>query len=1001
MAQIPSRSRCLQAVAVTLVSLTAGAVGAGDKSSQSGAVKTFDPAAVAFTVSKVQPLLAARCFECHGPDTDEPKGGLRLDSRAMILQGGDTGPAVVPGQPDQSLLIDAIHYGEFEMPPKSKLPEGEIAILMKWVEMGAPWPADDVTVATANPKEPFPLEQRKRDHWAWQPLKTPETPAIRAGAWPLDKLDHFILAALEAKDLEPASAADRRTLIRRAYLDVIGLPPTPDEVRKFLDDPQPTSKAFAKVVDQLLQSPRFGERWARHWLDLARYAETRGHEFDFPAPNSYHYRDYIIRALNEDVPYDQFLTEQLAGDLLEKPRLHPESGGNESILGTGFWFLGEWVHSPVYIRKDETDRFDNMIDTMARTFMGVTLGCARCHDHKFDAISAEDYYAMVGYLQSSQFRHVRYDSQPHNRRVAGQLDQLEREQQARMRQAVSELFKPGLDQVSQLLLATREVAGGDSLENIASRRKLNPDTLNGWINQVDRARDDPRHPLHIWTRLAAHSNENFGAVFKELAAQPSAPNTNSASLIVDYGNLQAGQWMQNGFTFGLRPVQPGEFQIGDLPGEVRVEVYGAARRNPIWDGLTVAPETQEMSDKGPTDFRDKPDWVQAGRTLRTPTFEVSDQGKVFLRVSGKANVYAAVTSHRMIKKPLHTSLLSKFDTKGKMQWVTNDLSRYKGLQAHLEITPVDGREFRLLAVTHNKPANPDPDPSLAVLTMRNRSASLSALADAYQRTLTEVAERLAEGSIATGPHPREHAILANWLMQNRQLMATRESVAERTVAAVAAGWKADRAEIAVRIKKESRIAPAMWEGDAQNEQLLIRGSWKNPGPEVPRRLLAALDGKQHPAPAVGSGRLELARQMVDQRQNPLTPRVAVNRVWHHLFGQGIVRSVDNLGVLGTPPTHPQLLDHLASQFVADGWSVKRLIRRLLLSQTYQMSSRPVNEVAERIDPTNQLLHRQRVRRLEGEAIRDSILAISGRLDLAMYGGSVPVHITRHMKARGL
>jgi hypothetical protein len=322
------------------------------------------------------------------------------------------------------------------------------------------------------------------------------------------------------------------------------------------------------------------------------------------------------------------------------------------------------------------------------------------------------------------------------------------------------------------------------------------------------------------------------------------------------------------------------------------------------------------------------------------------------------------------------------------------------LRAHLEITPADDRPFRLLAVTHDNSAYSDTDPALPILVSGKPLKSPQDLAAAYQDTWKDALENFVAGRIATERLPRQNAAIVSWLVQNRQLLLDRESAAEKAIATAAADWQSAQREIAATIKRESRIAPAMWEGDAENERLLIRGNWKNAGSAVPRRLLEALDGKQHPTPTVGSGRLELARQMVDPGINSLTPRVAVNRVWHQLFGRGIVRSVDNFGVLGTPPTHPELLDHLATEFVADEWSIKRLIRRVMLSQTYQMSSRPDNELAERIDPTNRLLHQQRVRRLEGEVIRDSILAISGRINLDMYGRSVPVHVTKFMKARG-
>ena len=652
MAQISPRPYYLLAIGAILSSLVLGSARmdavaddsvagdsvAGDSvagDAESEAPKAADAAAIEFVEAKVKPLLEARCFECHGPDAKEPKGGLRLDSLAMMLEGGDSGAAIEPGHPDKSVLIDAINYGDFEMPPKSRLPAGEIAILTRWVEMGAPWPAGETPVAAVK-SEPFPLQQRKREHWAWQPLGQPPVPSVRASDWPLDGLDHFILARLEEAGLQPAEPADRRTLIRRAYLDLIGMPPPPKDVIRFIKDRRSTPKAFAGVIDRLLRSQRFGERWARHWLDLVRFAETRGHESDFAAPYSYQYRDYVIRALNDDVAYDQFLTEHLAGDLLTDPRLNQRTGGNESVLGTGFWFLGEWVHSPVYIRKDETDRFDNMIDTMARTFMGVTVGCARCHDHKFDAISAEDYYALVGYLQSSQFRQVRFESQPHNRRVAMHLAQLRRHKLEEIHPALAATLKPAAADTAKLLLATKAMTDGADAGAVSSQLQLDAEVLKAWKQEVERAGNDKAHPLYIWAQALSHRGDSAGvrAILQQFADKPAQNAAQPESVIVDYGNLQPGQWMQDGFTFGSAPVQPGELWFTDSPRSVGVYTTAAARRDPLWDGLVVAKEAEGAADSESTEFKEGLNWVQAGKTIRTPTFEVGQQGKVFLRVKG-------------------------------------------------------------------------------------------------------------------------------------------------------------------------------------------------------------------------------------------------------------------------------------------------------------------------------------------------------------------------------
>ena len=443
---------------------------------------TFDAASVELFTTKVKPLLEARCFECHGPNAKKLKGGLSLASRADVLRGGDSGAAIVPGKPGESLLIMAINYVEFEMPPKSRLPDGEVAILTEWVKRGAPWSVgkDDPAAMIL---EAFPLAARKAAHWCWKPIGHFEPPKVRqpfqaapksnvAAFRSSDAIDQFVLAKLEEKNLSHAGSADRRTLLRRVYFALIGLPPTPAEAEEFVNDPAPTREALARVVDRLLESPHFGERWARHWLDLARYAETLGHEFDYPLQHAYQYRDDVIRALNADVPYNRFLVEHVAGDLLvgemgrwgdgEKKdhpitpsphhpinsvRRHPADGYNESVIATGFWFLGEDKHAPVDVKGELAAKTDNQIDVFSKTFLALTVACARCHDHKFDAISTQDYYALAGFLQSSRRQTAYLDP-------GGKIDAAVAEL-TKHRHAIGEP-----EAVSAYLLAAREVMHG-------------------------------------------------------------------------------------------------------------------------------------------------------------------------------------------------------------------------------------------------------------------------------------------------------------------------------------------------------------------------------------------------------------------------------------------------------------------------------------------------------------------------------------------------------------
>jgi cytochrome c553 len=909
--------------------------------------KAADEAGPEFFEKQVRPILVARCYECHSAQAAKLKGGLRLDSLAAALQGGDTGPALVPGRPKESLLVDAINYGDvYQMPPKSKLAVEEIAVLTKWVELGAPWPADKATSAAAKAGSEFNLARRKAEHWCWQPVNNSAPPPVKNEAWIKQPLDRFILAKLEEKNLAPSLPADPRTLIRRAYFDLIGLPPTAEELEELLS----VDCRYEVLINRLLASPRFGERWARHWLDLVRYAESRGHEFDYNIPNTYEYRDYVIRALNADVPYDQFVVEHVAGDLLEQPRLNPTEGFNESIVGSGFWFLGEWCHSPVDIRKDECDRIDNMLDVFSKTFLGVTVACARCHDHKFDAISQRDYYSLAGYLQSSSYRLARFETWQQDQKMAAELTAMDAKHRPRIAAAAVKSLGAKLDEIAKLLAA-------------------NAEQLQGELGVAE-------------------------------------TDVKGAEVIVDYSALPPGAWMTNGPTFGRGPVRAGQLILGtEATSPLEVAAYGAARRDPAWGDLGLA----TTSENDPARLGG---WLRAGRTLKTPTFTLTS-GYVHYLIKGAGDVYAAVDSHLMNNGPLHTALIKETGGNSELptRWITHDLSRYVGHRVHLEFSPKEEEDFRVLMVVQGKdrPAAPKDRPNKLLANLLTAGPADARLALSLQ-IIRNTLDQLAADQIAADPQPRDRAALVNWLIAQGGF----DQNAPQELSESFAAYKAERERTNAHIQAKSRLCIAMWDGSGVDENLLIRGNSKTVGPTVPRRMLEAVEGSEFRVQgAGGSGRLELARQLVDPN-NPLVARVIVNRVWQHLMGRGIVPSVDNFGVLGQPPTHPELLDYLARQFVQDGWSLKRLIRRIMLSSTYRQGSgfrvqglaeggagaQLSSLAAEAADPQNLLFHRQNLKRLEGEALRDAMLAISGRLEPTMYGPSVPVYLTSFMQGRG-
>ncbi len=791
-------------------------------------------------------------------------------------------------------MIQAVRYQSYEMPPSGKLADNEILALESWIEMGAPWPETDEQIEDV-PREQFDLLKRKSEHWAWQPIRSPEIPGVENDRWPRCDIDRFILARIEQEafasknqvnlersansgaeimtvpTLEPTVDTDKSALLRRLYFDIIGLPPTPQQAKDYLADP--SEQSTAKLVDELLLSPHFGERWGRHWLDLVRYAESRGHEFDGDAPNAFQYRDYVIRAFNNDVPYDQFVREHIAGDLLEVPRLNRDSGFNESILGTGFWFLGEWTHSPVDIRKDETDRFDNMIDVMSKTLLGVTVACARCHDHKFDAISTADYYSLAGFLQSSDYRQVRFETLQSDHSIASQLESIDSKYQR-------------------------------SVAEILSRAGLEVPKL----------------------KLIEHEHAQF--------------------VPINYEEITHNNYLQDGFIFGqnARAIGDAMLQSVNQSPEIFFADLAVASNDLFWNKI------RSVSERGVVDRSELAKIPRSGRTLRTPTFLLTD-GELACRVLGQGHVVACVDSHRLIAGPLHGETIKSIDAKD--QWIKLNLERYVGHRIHLEFTPAEDSQLAVAFVTQGASQN-----ALDALSEREKT-----IADAIQKISQDI-----------------------------------KSVVGDQLATMAKQWQAERDELCGQLKTNSHLAIAMMDGTGEDDHVLIRGNSSKPGKSEPRHFLTAISSDKAIQIASGSGRLELAAAINDAK-NPLTDRVIVNRIWHHLLGRGIVPTTDDFGVLGQRPSHPELLDHLATTFIDDGRSIKSLIRRIVLSRTYQLSSVPSAETL-KFDPQNLLFHYRPPQRLQGEIIRDALLSISGRLNTQLYGEPIPIHLTDFMDGRG-
>ncbi|HUG70069.1 MAG TPA: PSD1 and planctomycete cytochrome C domain-containing protein [Pirellulaceae bacterium] len=661
------------------------------------------PEQIKFFAAEIKPILVEHCFKCHGAK-GSPKGGLFLTSRQGLLKGGDTGPAVSLESPRESVLLDAVNYESYEMPPSGKLPQATIAALTKWVEMGLPWtPGDEVEHAETDEHGPPPVNDETKKFWSFQPVTRPEIPAVNYLRWVQTPIDAFVLQGLEEAGLQPSPPATKTALLRRAYYDLIGLPPSPEEVQAFLSNDAPD--AFERVVDQLLESPHYGERWGRHWLDLVRYAETNSYERDGDKPFVWRYRDYVIRSFNADKPYDQFVKEQIAGDELDRVT-------SDSIIATGYYRLGIWQDEPVDPKQELFEDLDDLVRTTGEVFLGMTVGCARCHDHKLDPIPQADYYGMLAFFRNVQ----RLGERSHE---------------------------------SVLAASVRVLGTEDSVQH---------------FEQLVREHKEA-------------TNEN-------------------------------------------------QKELGRLDRRIRADLVGV--ENDEWK-------------------------------------------------AEQARIGIAKTRIGKILTP-------------------EEFERYVALTADRDQL----RQFR-------PPGN----------------------------------------------------------------------------------------EQALCVKEHGRTSPPT--------HVLIRGNAHVAGeavePHFPSVLSPPPPQVDLPAEGVESTgrRLALAKWLAS-RDNPLTARVMANRIWHYHFGRGIVRSTSDFGFQGIAPTHPELLDWLASEFVDGDWRMKRLHKLIMLSSTYQMSSQP-NEQAFAKDPINNLMWRFDMRRLSAEEIRDSILAVNGSLNREkMFGPSVFVSIPAEVLA---
>jgi hypothetical protein len=961
--------RCVHPILVAALSLLPTVLARGDD--------------VEFFEKKIRPLLVERCFECHSAKSEELKGGLRLDTRDGTHKGGEAGPALVAGDVEKSLLIRAVRYKDekLQMPPDEKLSDAQIADLEAWVKMGAPDPREPTPVAVAAttpttvPAEWIAKLETGKTWWAFQKPVDHAPPAVTDGAWPRNDIDRFILGKLEAKHLKPAPQADRRTLIRRAYFDLIGLPPPADEVETFVRDESPD--AYAKLVDKLLASPLYGQRWARHWLDVVRYTDSFdsrivGNTFD--CAFAWRYRDWVVDSFNDDLPYDRFVREQVAGDLL--PSRDGSAFNRDGVVATGVYMIGEWGGGDADKEKLVSDIVDDQVDLTGRAFMGLTVACARCHDHKFDPIATKDYYGLAGIFYSS---HILSDvgpkgGSPVNVRAPlmsegelaarkadeAKLAELDQEIESKLDEHYTQLASAMIQQADKYFAAAHDfenwAGGGErpSVEKFAEERGLRPYELAQWKKLVGQPALDV-----MTTPQPVKSAGLYGWRNKANADAPVVIVNKSNDPISELATLTFAANSVN-----LHPSQTGGVAVSwksPIAGKVRVTGKVIDGHDSCGDGVAWS--------------------LSAGGEIASGT--IANGGKQDLKDGtgggSLASVDVTVGAH------IQLAVLPKVE-------YSCDTTRVE-----LEITQLDG-EKRVWNLTHAavaaaKPANPLPDEYGNADTWVFHDLTTASAGAEIARSLSGMDDATRTAALAKADGPLRQFLTAprgSFWADARKDDANLDTPTRATITNMRGEAKKLRDEVSQPIPEaqamqEGGTPKSLWPG-VQDVPVHIRGRYDRLGDVVPRRFPQVIAGVNQPPITKGSGRRELAEWLTNP-DHPLTARVMVNRIWQHHFGDGLVRTANNFGKLGTPPTHPELLDHLAVAFVKSGWSVKAMHRAMMLSATYMQASEASAETF-KADPANELLGRMNRRKLEAEALRDSMLSVAGTLDTSPGGVSI-------------
>ena len=801
-------------------------------SSTIGLVHSDEPVDVAFFEKHIRPVLVDKCYECHAAST-EISGGLALDSQPGWQRGGDSGPAIEPGKPESSRLVKALEYedSQFKMPPDGKLPAETIEHFKRWIAAGAIDPRDTET-ATKPKQVGLPVE-KAQEHWSYRPLAQPKTPEIQ---WShqdrQNSIDAFIEAEIAEQGLETSAPAEDRALLRRLTFDLHGLPPSEQTLQAYVEDTSPDK--YERQVDRLLASPRFGERMARHWMDVARYAESvtlRG----FVLPQAWRYRDYLIAAFNEDRPIDLFVREQIAGDLMDANDLQQRT---QQIVATALLAMGNTNLEEQDKTQLEMDYIDEQLEVVGRVFMGQTLGCARCHDHKFDPIPTRDYYALAGIFRAA--------------------------------------------------------------------KTMEHENVSKWIER----------PLPMPSADATH----FTSLEKRLTEVKATETALEKSA-------------------GKKPsaAKKGQVQVSDLPGIVIDDV--SAQKVGQWkESTTIGPFV------GASYIHD----LQDRSTSKSITFEPKQlpPGNYTVRIS-----YTAA-ANRTSK-----ALVRVFSADGEKTIIINQR----------EEPTIDGLWVSLGDYRFEKDGQ-------AFVLLTNEEADGHVVADAVQFLPVDEATQVA-AKTAPAPAATVDAASADATAQAKQHEAELKKL------------KAERTRLESELSARPKALSLEEKLPAKDIPVHIRGNIHNLGSVVPRGFLQCAQFSQPEAfGPERSGRLELAQWLTDPR-HPLVPRVLANRLWLWTFGTGLVRTADNFGTTGEAPSHPALLDFMATELMRRGWSGKELMRQMVLSSAYRRSVQATERSAE-LDPENRMLSHAVRKRVEVEALRDAMLSLSGELSVPAAGSTL-------------